>query len=173
MQVRSCITGLGGHSLSDCPPFVVSSGGGPVCLGRAASFLFYFFAFLFSVRSILRASNLSMRKTSFSRREFLRTVSKAGLAVGIGTAAPNIFLNRTRAATGENPSEFVRVGFIGVGGQGNGNLRALMKYAVAVCDVDKTHLQAARQSVEKANGRPARLSATTGRCSRISPLTRC
>jgi predicted dehydrogenase len=93
-------------------------------------------------------------KPSLSRREFLHSASKAGLTVAAGLAAPNIFLNRTRAATGENPSEFVRIGFIGLGGQGSGNLRAMMKNAVAVCDVDKTHLQAARQSVEKANGLP-------------------
>src|SRR5207237_1354656 len=49
---------------------------------------------------------------------------------------------------------FVRVGFIGVGGQGNHNLGELMKNAVAVCDVDKTHLAAAKQRVEKAQGRP-------------------
>ena len=76
------------------------------------------------------------------------------LAAGAGAAAPNIFLNRTRAASGENPSEFIRMGFIGVGGQGNHNLGQLMKHAVAVCDVDKTHLAAAKQRVQKANGRP-------------------
>src|SRR5262249_25592633 len=61
---------------------------------------------------------------------------------------------RTRAATGENPSDFIRVGFIGVGGQGNHNLGQLLKNAVAVCDVDKTHMAAAKERVEKANGRP-------------------
>src|SRR2546426_10098003 len=91
---------------------------------------------------------------SLSRRKFLRKTSNAMMFGGLGVAAPSIFLNRTMAATGENPSEFIRVGFIGVGGQGNHNLGVLMKNAVAVCDVDKTHLQGAKQRVEKANGRP-------------------
>ena len=92
-----------------------------------------------------------LKHRNFSRREFL---GKAALTAGIGLAAPNIFLNRTRAASGENPSEFIRVGFIGVGGQGGSNLKAMMKNAVAVCEVDKNRLNAARQTIEKANGRP-------------------
>ena len=94
------------------------------------------------------------KPAAVSRREFLRTARNAAALAGLGFAAPDIFLNRTKAATGENPSEFIRVGFIGVGGQGNSNLGALMKNAVAVCDVDKKHLEATRARVEKANGRP-------------------
>ena len=92
--------------------------------------------------------------TTVSRREFLRTARTAAAVAGLGFAAPSIFLNRTKAASGDNPSEFIRVGFIGVGGQGNSNLGALMKNAVAVCDVDQKHLAATRARVEKANGRP-------------------
>src|SRR5712664_568457 len=106
-------------------------------------------------RSALRLQDSFMSKQPcFSRREFLRRTRNAAIVASLGGAAPNIFLNRTRAATGENPSEFIRVGFIGVGGQGNHNLGQLMKNAVAVCDVDKGHLQAAKQRVEKANRRP-------------------
>ena len=62
-----------------------------------------------------------MRKPStWSRREFLR--STRNIAVGLGVVGPNIFLNRTKAVSGQNPSEFIRIGFIGVGGQGNSNL---------------------------------------------------
>src|SRR5438093_12763575 len=89
-----------------------------------------------------------------SRRQFLRSTGGSVLGVGIGLTAPNLFLNRTKAASGQNPSEFIRVGFIGMGGQGNRNLGQLMKHAVAVCDVDKVRLQAAKQRVEKANSRP-------------------
>src|SRR5689334_10003070 len=92
------------------------------------------------------------KPVAFSRRKFLR--ANAWFAIGAGLAGPNLFLNRTKAATGQNPSEFIRVGFIGVGGQGNHNLGALIKNAVAVCDVDKTHLQAAKKRVEGSNGRP-------------------
>src|SRR5438105_11293217 len=95
-----------------------------------------------------------MSNTTFSRRQFLGATGKLALGAGIGLAAPNIFLNRTKAATGQNPSEFIRVGFIGVGGQGNHNLGVLMKNAVAVCDVDKNRVQAAKHRVEKANNRP-------------------
>src|SRR5438552_12554379 len=91
---------------------------------------------------------------SLSRRQFILATGKIAIGAGIGVAAPNIFLNRTKAATGQNPSEFIRVGFIGVGGQGNSNLKALIKNAVAVCDVDKTRLHAACERVEKSNGRP-------------------
>jgi predicted dehydrogenase len=92
------------------------------------------------------------KPSGISRRQFLRVARN--LAITAGLAGPNVFLNRTRAASGENPSEFVRVGFIGVGNQGGNNLRALMKNAVAVCDVDQKRVQAAKAKVEQANGRP-------------------
>lgn len=95
-----------------------------------------------------------LRTNAVSRREFLRTTRNLALLAGLGVAGPNLFLNRTKAATGQNPSEFIRVGFIGVGGQGNSNLQALMKNAVAVCDVDQTRAQATKARVEQANGRP-------------------
>src|SRR5437867_9893424 len=80
------------------------------------------------------------------RREFLR---RASLGVGTGLALPNLFLNKTFAASGENPSEFVRIGVIGTGGQGVANMRAIMKHVVAVCDVDKKHAQSAAALVAK------------------------
>ena len=89
--------------------------------------------------------------TTLSRRHFLRSTRHAALAALVG---PNIFLNRTKAASGVNPSEFIRVGFIGVGGQGSGNLKNLLKNAVSVCDVDRTHAAAAKARVEEANKRP-------------------
>jgi predicted dehydrogenase len=94
-----------------------------------------------------------------TRRDFLRQTRNAALA-GVSLAVPNIFLNQTRAATGENPSELVRVGFIGVGGQGTSNMNALMKHAVAVCDVDQKHLAAAKRLVETKN--PGRTCAAFG-----------
>src|SRR5436190_4806891 len=90
-------------------------------------------------------------RTNLSRRLFLSTTGKLLLPFAV---APNIFLNRTRAASGQNPSEFIRVGFIGVGNQGGGNLKRLMSNAVAVCDVDSTRAASAKASVEKANNRP-------------------
>ena len=94
-----------------------------------------------------------MTKPGISRREFLRTASTASLGVGAGLALPNLFLNRARAQSGQNPSEFIQIGFIGMGGQGNSNLGALIKHAVAVCDVDSAHLARAKKRVEDTNKR--------------------
>ena len=91
-----------------------------------------------------------MKPKPISRREFLRTSRNSLVVLGAGAALPNLFLNRTHAQTGVNPSEFIRIGFIGVGKQGMGNLSALMKNAVAVCDVDQNHLAAAKKRVESA-----------------------
>ena len=85
-----------------------------------------------------------------NRRQFLRNAS---LGVGAGLALPNLFLNKTLAATGENPSELIRVGVIGTGGQGMSNMRAMLKNIVAVCDVDKTHAATAATLVEKSTTR--------------------
>jgi hypothetical protein len=73
------------------------------------------------------------------RREFLRRGGTLSLSAAALAAAPNVFLNRTLAQTGENPSELIRVGIIGTGGQGRGNMSAhtMIKHVVALCDVDK------------------------------------
>jgi predicted dehydrogenase len=91
-------------------------------------------------------------KNSFGRhrRQFLRDAS---LGLGATLAFPNLFLNKTLAATGENPSESIRVGIIGTGGQGVANMRAIIKNTVAVCDVDKKHAAAAAAQVEKSTTR--------------------
>jgi predicted dehydrogenase len=81
----------------------------------------------------------------FTRRTFVQASAGLGL-----TAAAQ------RAMGGAAPSDRVRVGFIGLGGQGTGRLREFMKHpdvvAAAVCDVDKTHLDRAVDLVEKTQG---------------------
>jgi predicted dehydrogenase len=100
---------------------------------------------------------MSMKnRPSVNRREFLR---RASVTAAAGVALPNIFLNKTFAATGENPSELVRVGIIGTGGQGISNMRAIMKNVVAVCDVDRTNAGKAAAMVEKANGKAPKVFA--------------
>jgi predicted dehydrogenase len=91
-----------------------------------------------------------------SRRHFLRNSRNAAVGLGLGAALPSLFLNRTKAATGENPSEFIRVGVVGCGGQGNSNINAIMKNVVAVCDVDLKHLDETKARVEKATNRPVK-----------------
>ena len=96
-------------------------------------------------------NQIMSRNHRISRREFLRSTRTTAVGLGAGLVLPNLFLNRTKAATGDNPSEFIRVGFIGTGGQGQSNMRAILKNAVAVCDADKSHAAKAREAVEKAN----------------------
>ncbi len=101
-----------------------------------------------------------MNSTSpFPRREFLRRSRNLGLGAAALTAAPSLFLNRTRAQTGENPSELVRVGIIGTGGQGRSNMnaRSMIKHVVAVCDVDKRHAAQAQKEVKDRTGVEAKV----------------
>lgn len=73
-----------------------------------------------------------------SRRQFLKTSS-----VAAGLAAAPLFIPST--AFGAN--ERILTGHIGVGGMGNGNLGKFMDNAVAVCDVDSKHAEAAAKRV--------------------------
>ncbi|MEO8370349.1 MAG: Gfo/Idh/MocA family oxidoreductase [Candidatus Solibacter sp.] len=79
-----------------------------------------------------------------SRRTFMHTV--AGGAVLAAAAS-----NRAVAA-----SDKIQVGFIGLGRQGTSRLNEFMRHpdvvAAAVCDLDKTHLEAASAAVEKTQG---------------------
>jgi predicted dehydrogenase len=97
---------------------------------------------------------------NISRRAFLRSSRNVAVGVGLGAALPNIFLNHTKAATGENPSELVRVGCIAVGNQGKSNMNAIIKNVVAVCDTDSKNLAGAKEIVEKKV--PGRTCATYG-----------
>ena len=76
----------------------------------------------------------------------------------ITTTRRTFILGATGAAlSGAAPSDKIRVGFIGLGGQGTGRLNEFMRHpdveAAAVCDVDKSHLDRASALVEKTQGR--------------------
>src|SRR4051812_16079929 len=87
--------------------------------------------------------------TRITRRGLL---GAAGAALG-AAAFPTILTGTALGADGVEPaSERIRIGFIGVKNRGMQNLSPLMKYAVAVCDVDKNVLAAAKAAVEKKNG---------------------
>ncbi len=73
-----------------------------------------------------------------TRRHFL----KAGVVAGFG---PLIL-----RADDKPPSERIRIGIIGAGGQGGANMGAYLKNIVAVCDVDKERAGKAKERVEKA-----------------------
>jgi predicted dehydrogenase len=87
--------------------------------------------------------------TKTTRRQFLQGSSAAALGFVLPTIVPARALGLNGA---QAPSERIRIGMIGVGNQGTGNMKAFMKNVVAVCDVDKTRLATAKAAVEKANG---------------------
>jgi predicted dehydrogenase len=86
----------------------------------------------------------------FNRREFLRRVEGTGLLTAFPAIIPSSALGRDDTPP---PSERIRIGFIGVKNQGTSNLKALMKHAVAVCDVDKDVLGKAKKLAETGTGR--------------------
>jgi predicted dehydrogenase len=86
-----------------------------------------------------------------SRRDFL-----AGVATAVGSAGLATFPCPLLAAEKKaGPNDRIRLGFIGLGGQGNGNLGGFLKSTdvVALCDVDSKRLGTAVEKVEKATGR--------------------
>jgi predicted dehydrogenase len=86
-----------------------------------------------------------MTDSDTSRRAFVQLA-----AAGIGLTAA------ARAAQTAPASDRIRMGFIGVGRQGTSRLTEFMKQpdvtAAAVCDLDKSHVEAAAAAVEKAQG---------------------
>lgn len=84
-----------------------------------------------------------------SRRAFLGTAAAAS-ALALPLFVPRAVLGGPGFTA---PSDRVNVGFVGVANQGTQNLRALMRHAVAVCDVDAKHLGEAQAKADKA-GRP-------------------
>ncbi len=86
---------------------------------------------------------------TLSRRGFLQS----GVAAGTFLALP-ASVYRSAFAADTKPSDALRIGMIGVGRQGSGNMRSLIKHVVAVCDVDSKHLATAAGAVEKAGVKP-------------------
>ena len=90
-------------------------------------------------------------QTKLSRRHFLRGILAAG-------AAPLFLPPRARGANGSvAPSNTISLGFIGTGDHGRAvNLASLLSEpdarAVALCDVDRTHLEKAAQIVATRTG---------------------
>ena len=89
-----------------------------------------------------------MLASPVSRRSFLGS----GLAGGALLALPAA-VYRSALLAADPPSERVRIGCIGVGGQGTANMRKFLKSVTAVCDVDTKHLATAAGEVEKGSGK--------------------
>lgn len=87
-----------------------------------------------------------------ARRTFLKT------ATGV-VAAPWIVPSRVLAAAGgTTPSDKITLGVIGVGAQGQGDMRDFLTNdhvrVTAICDVNQRNIQSARKHVSKAYGKP-------------------
>ncbi len=88
---------------------------------------------------------------TLSRRDVLKGAGAAAASVGFPTVIPASALGADGAPP---PSERVLVAHVGVRNQGMGNLRQHPQNTIAVCDVDRNVLEAARAAAEKASGRP-------------------
>jgi len=88
----------------------------------------------------------------------MNQISRRGFLIGSGAAAgalalPTIITSEALGAEGVAPaSERIRIGCIGVGNQGLPNMNHHLKNVVAVCDVDRNRLMAAKAKVEAATG---------------------
>jgi len=87
-----------------------------------------------------------------SRRDFLH---RTGAAVAGGVflgAGPSSLLAQTPTQRPVGANERILLGLIGVGNQGRSHLTSQMREIIAVCDVDRDHLNEARDRVQRTNG---------------------
>jgi len=91
--------------------------------------------------------------TSLSRRELLGKALQASVSAGLFSIVPASALGHGRRPA---PSNRITMGCIGVGGMGTGNMQAFLGQpdvqVVAVCDVDRNHLNRARDIVNRHYG---------------------
>jgi len=84
------------------------------------------------------------------RRDFIKTVSSVAAVAGFPTIVSGSALGLNGSVA---PSNRIVMGCIGVGGQGTFNMKAFLSetdaQVVAVCDVDKDHLEKARLAVNE------------------------
>jgi len=85
-----------------------------------------------------------------SRRDFLLTSAAVGGAAAL--VGCNLNQNATAPARARSPNERLRIGVVGCGGKGWSDMQACAKThdIVAICDVDETKLQRARDKHPKA-----------------------
>jgi predicted dehydrogenase len=84
-----------------------------------------------------------------SRRSFLRASAASGALLALPASA-----YRAAVLADEKPSDLIRVAVVGVGNQGKGDMNAVKKNVVAVCDVDKDRAAAAAKEIEKGGVTP-------------------
>ena len=81
-----------------------------------------------------------------TRRQFLGSVGKAASAAAVFSIVPRKVLGGPARIA---PSDELTKAVIGVGGMGQGHLKYAGAKLLAVCDVDKKHLQSALGKVAK------------------------
>ncbi len=88
-----------------------------------------------------------------SRRAFIRSAVSAGAGIAMAQVVPASALGLGRRPA---PSNRIVMGCIGVGGQGTGNMQVFLGQpdvqVVAVCDVDRNHLNNAKSIVDRHYG---------------------
>src|SRR5665648_243144 len=82
-----------------------------------------------------------MKKDNLGRRDFLKKTTTAALAFTI--VPRHVFGGQGYTA----PSDQLTKGIIGVGGMGRGHIPYEGTKVVAICDVDKKHLQLAQSLI--------------------------
>ena len=90
-----------------------------------------------------------MEERKVDRREFFKKTVAASLALGLGSAASNLF-----ALPEEKP---VRLGFVGVGNRGSSLLRHVTTFPgveiPALCDINEENLARAQKIVQERLGK--------------------
>jgi predicted dehydrogenase len=86
------------------------------------------------------------------RRQFLKQGGFLFAGLGLGSNISSNLLAQTPTAQPNGANNRIKIGCIGIANQGRGNMRAHLANVVAVCDVDTSHLNEARNTVQKANG---------------------
>jgi hypothetical protein len=98
-----------------------------------------------------RRDQIMVNKKRISRRQFL--TGTAGAALG-AISFPYVVSSSALGQAGNvTPSERITMGLIGMGWQGGGNLKSFLAekdcQVVAVCDIDKNHLNDAVNQVNE------------------------
>ncbi len=107
-----------------------------------------------------------------TRRQFLQQGGFLFANLGLGSSVSSNLLAQTPTQRPQGANNRVKIGCIGVGNQGRGNLRAHLRDVVAVCEVDSARLNEARDTVQKANGGECSTYKDYRRCSRTRTWTR-
>jgi len=96
---------------------------------------------------------MTNRDRPATRRQFLKTAGRAGLALGIPTIIPARALGRDGAVA---PGERIVLAAVGIGGRGSYDLSVVLQEAdvqcVAVCDVQKAARERAKAAVDQRYG---------------------